>query len=147
MKKQFNINPKLLLRVAAACLLFFAIGHSMGHFTRHHVTDPKAIDVQKQMIENKFDMFGTLRSYDENYTGMSLNLIFTLLAITMVLWQLSGLVEKNATATRKLLIPLTICVLGFALTSALYFFPAPAISCFAACAFLLAAILGLRSEN
>lgn len=147
MKKQFNINTKLLLRIAAACLLFFALGHCIGHFTRHNVTNPKAIEVQKQMMENKFDMFGALRSYDENYTGMSLNLILTLMALTILLWQLSGQVEKNAAVTRKLLIPLTICVVGFGFTSSFYFFAIPAISCFVAATLMLAAILSLNSKN
>lgn len=145
MKKPFNLNPKLLLRTAAACILFFALGHSLGHFTRHNVTDPQAIALQREMIENKFDMFGTPRSYDENYTGMSLNLIFTLLAVTVVLWQLSGQVEKHPANSRKVLIPLTLCVLGFGFTSAFYFFPMPAISCFVAAGALTGAIFRLPS--
>ncbi len=147
MKKRINIKAKLLLRSAAICLAFFAIGHSVGHFTRHAITDPKAIEVQKQMIENKFDMFGKLRSYDENYTGMSLNLIFTLLTITILLWQLSGQSEKNATGVRKFLVPLTICVCGFGITSAFYFFPMPAISCFIAAGLMIAALFPLSKEN
>lgn len=147
MKKQINMKAKLLLRVAAGCLLFFALGHSAGHFTRHNVTDPNALAVQKQMMENKFDMFGQLRSYDENYTGMSLNLIFTLLAFAAVLWLLSSHSDTQAGMVRNLLIPLTICISGFGVTSLLYFFPLPAISCFAATALMGVCIFKLRKQS
>lgn len=123
------MNPKLLLRMATGCLLFFALGHSAGHFTRHNVTDAKAKEVLRQMTENKFDMFGQLRSYDENYTGMSLNLIFTLLSLACILWILSTWIEKQPILVKNILIPITICILGFGFTSFLYFFPIPAITC------------------
>lgn len=129
------MKPKFLLRAATGCLLFFAIGHSIGHFTRHDVNDPKAKAVLQQMIENKFDMFGQLRSYDENYTGMSLNLILTLLAFAFILWILSTQTEKQPLFAKSILVPITICILGFSVTSFCYFFTMPAITC------LLAAIL------
>ena len=71
------MKPKILLRIAAGLLLFFAAGHSVGHFTRHDVKDPKAKEILGMMSDYKFDMFGKMRSYDDAYEGMSLNLIFT----------------------------------------------------------------------
>ncbi len=141
------MKPKLLLRVAAGCLLFFAFGHSMGHFNRHHVTDPKAKEVLQQMIEHKFDMFGQLRSYDENYTGMSLNLIFTLLALAAVLWLLSTHTEKQPVLVKQVLVPLTLCILGFSVTSFLYFFPVPAVTCLVAAVLIAAAIFKLNDKK
>jgi len=123
------MKPKLLLWIATGCLLFFAIGHSIGHFTRHNVNDPKAKEVLHQMTENKFDMFGQLRSYDENYTGMSFNLIFTLLAFASILCLLSTQTEKHPQIVKNILVPITICVFGFSVTSFLYFFLMPAITC------------------
>lgn len=123
------MKPKLLLRIATGCMLFFAFGHSIGHFTRHNVNDPKAKEVLQQMTDNKFDMFGQLRSYDENYTGMSFNLIFTLLAIASILWIISAQTEKNPQIVKNILVPITICVFGFSVTSFLYFFTMPAITC------------------
>lgn len=126
------MKPALLLRLAAIFLFVFATGHSIGHLTRHDVTDPKALEVQKQMIENKFDMFGTLRSYDENYEGMSLNLILCLLTFIALLWIASGFTEKAPGLVRKITLPLFVCILGFAMTSIFYFFPGPAVTCFLA---------------
>lgn len=140
------MKTKILLRAASGCLLFFAIGHSIGHVTRHTVTDPKAQEVLNIMSENKFDMFGQMRSYDENYTGMSLNLIFTLLAFVCILWLLSGQVETQPQFVRNMLLPIAICVLGFCATSFLFFFPVPAITCLLASILLLIAIVVLTKK-
>ncbi len=137
------MKPKLLLRIAAFCLLFFAAGHTIGHFSRHATKDPKALSVLKQMSENKFDMFGQLRSYDENYTGMSFNLIFTLLSFAAILWILSAASERQPIIARHILIPIIICVLGFGITSFLYFFPMPAVTCFLAAGLIALAIVKL----
>lgn len=140
------MKSKSLLRMAAGCLLFFALGHSIGHFTRHNVNDPRAKEVLRQMTENKFDMFGQLRSYDENYTGMSLNLIFTLLAFAAILFILSGQTTKQPIIVKNILIPVTICVLGFAATSFLYFFTLPAVACALASILTIMVISKLSSQ-
>lgn len=141
------MKTKILLRIAAGCLLFFSLGHSIGHFTRHNVTDPKAKEVLQLMTENKFDMFGQVRSYDDNYTGMSFNLIFTLIAFLIVIWLLSNQVDNQPKFIRNLLIPIAICVLGFSITSFMYFFPLPAITCLIATILMTVSIIKLSNEN
>lgn len=141
------MKPQLLLKIATGCLLFFAFGHSIGHFTRHNVNDPKAKEVLQHMAENKFDMFGELRSYDENYTGMSLNLIFTLLAFASILWLLSAQTEKHPQIVKTILVPITICILGFSLTSFRYFFNMPAITCLLTTILTSWAIFRLTNKN
>jgi len=123
------ITPKLLIRIAAGCMLFFAFGHSMGHFTRHDVDDPKVKEVLQIMTGNKFDFFGHITSYDQMYTGISLNLIFTLIAFTILLWHISNISKDDKKSAIKLLLPVTLCVFGFSITSFLYFFPVPGITC------------------
>jgi hypothetical protein len=141
------MSPKLLIRLASGCLLFFAMGHTVGHFTRHNVTDPKAKEVLQAMSENHFDMFGEMRSYDENYTGMSANLILTLISFAALLWILSGTAIENKKRTTMLLIPILFCVSGFAATGFLYFFHLPAISCLGASALLLITIGQLNRKK
>ena len=141
------MKAKILLRLSAACLLFFAAGHSIGHFSRHNVTDPKAREILKLMAENKFDMFGKMRSYDENYTGMSLNLIFTLLALAAILWLISGITEKQPQFARNLLVPIALCVFGFSITSYLFFFTMPAVTCLLASMLIALSIYKLREIN
>lgn len=125
-------KPKLLIRIAAGCMLFFAFGHSLGHFTRHDVTDEKEKEVLQMMRDNKFDLFGQMTSYDGMYTGISLNLIFTLIAFTIILWHISNISKDNQKLASKLLLPVTFCILGFSITSFLFFFPVPAITCLVA---------------
>lgn len=144
------MKTKILIRIAAGCLLFFAMGHSIGHFTRHNVTEPKAKEILQRMIDNKFDMFGQMRSYDENYNGMSLNLIFTLIAFTILLWILFSDANNHYKSVKYLLIPIAICILGFSVTSFLYFFPMPAIACLIASILLIISIVKpdeIRNKN
>lgn len=128
------MTNKLLLRIAAACLWFFAFGHTIGHITRKDTNDENARKVLQLMSETKFDMFGQMRSYDENYTGMSLNLIVTLITLGILLWNLSVLEIENQKRMSVSILILILCMVGFSVTSFLYFFPLPAVSC------LLAAI-------
>src|ERR1043166_785332 len=124
------MTPRLLIRIAAGCMLFFAFGHSMGHFTRRDVEDPKEKEVIQMMLDNKFELFGHTTSYDQMYTGMSMNLIFTLVAFIIILWHISNISRHNKKLASKLLLPVTLCVFGFSITSFLFFFPVPAITCF-----------------
>lgn len=124
------MKPQVLLKIASFSTAFFALGHSIGHFTRHQVTDPKALEIQKLMIENKFDMFGVLRSYDENYTGMSFNLIFTLIVFTILLWILSNNTNnENLKLVKSTLFVIMMCLIGYTITSYLYFFMVPTLTC------------------
>lgn len=141
------MSPKFFLRLAVGCLLFFALGHSIGHFTRHNVSDPKAKEILRQMSENKFDMFGQMRSYDENYTGMSFNLILTLLTFAVVISLLTSQTEKYPLLIRNILIPISVCLLGFSVTSFIYFFYIPAVTSMLAYIFVTLSILSLNKHK
>lgn len=130
-----RINPTLMLRLAAGCSLFFAIGHSIGHMTRHDAKDPEVLKTLHSMQTTTFDMFGQLRTFDQNYEGMSLNLIITLLAMTALLWILAKHAADFPLVVKSLLWPFAFVLAGFGVTAWLYFFPVPAITC------LLGAIL------
>lgn len=133
------MTTKLLLRISSGLFAFFLLGHSLGHFTRHQVTDPKAQWLQQQMIKNKFNMFGSIRSYDENYEGMSLNLIATLAVVSALCWLLSNLSSEAMKSIKKILLPLIFCSAIFSYTSFVYFFAIPGITCLLATATLIGA--------
>lgn len=118
--------------------MFLALGHTVGHITRHSVTDPRARELQRPMMDDKFEMFGALRSYGENSTGLSMNMIATLLAFSIITWGLAGQVEKNGALVKVILIPMTFAVSIFAITGFVYSSLAPAITCLIA-----AALMGL----
>lgn len=123
------MKPKLLIRISTGLVLFFALGHSVGHFNRKATADPMEKQVIRAMSENKFDMFGQARSYDQTYTGMSLNLILSLLLLTGVLWFTSTQTEKQPGFCRRILIVIMLCLLGFSATGFFYFFMFPAVTC------------------
>jgi hypothetical protein len=125
------MTPKLLLRIAAGCVLFFAFGHTIGHTTRHQAEGAQQTVVQT-MSDVKFDFFGNTTSYDGMYNGLSLNLIFTLIAFAVILWVAPNLANEKPKVTARLVVPVALCVFGFAVTSFLYFFLVPAITCFVA---------------
>lgn len=139
------MSAKLLIRIAAGCVLFFALGHTMGHSTRKASQEPGAIAVFKAMEEYKFPIGPQMRSYDEFYTGMSLNLIITLLVVTSALWILSNSADTHRELTQKLLVPMIALLAGFTATSGLYFFVAPLITCGLATVICAAAWWRLRS--
>ncbi len=123
------MKPTHVLRMAVFCILFFAAGHSIGHFTRKATTDSKAAEVFTLMETYKFPIGGELRSYDEFYTGMSLNLIAALIAFALVLWVASLMATQFPRACRKILLPVLLCMIAYTITGFLYFFVVPAATC------------------
>jgi hypothetical protein len=140
------MNPKIMLRIAALTVVFFAFGHSIGHFTRKASTDSQAIAVFKAMEGYKFPIGSQFRSYDEFYEGMSLNLIITLLTMTAMLWILSGVAVQQPGLCLKLLWPLLLCLLAFSATGWRYFFLVPATTCVVAAFFIIGTMRRLKKE-
>jgi len=138
------MKPGILLKLAAGCTAFFATGHSIGHFTRHNISDLKAREVLRLMVETRFDMFGFMRTYDENYRGMSINLIITLIALTFILWTLAKHCETNVELSINILTLIMLLLLGFSITGFLFFFHVPAITCLVGAIFIGLSILQLK---
>jgi hypothetical protein len=120
------MKPKVLMRFASGLLFIYASGHAIVHFTRHRSKDMVAQKVMKTMSEYKINMYGQMRSYDETYNGMSLNMVFTLVSFSLILWILSIFAERNRVMVRASLVPVSICLVGYTITGFLFFFPAPA---------------------
>jgi hypothetical protein len=134
------MKPKLLLRITAGLVLFFAVGHSAGHFMRKSNLTPEAQEVLKGMESVKFDFNGSMRSFDLFYEGMSLNLIITLLAFTVIYWMLSNGVEYAPRLVKSILWPLALTMAAFTITGFMFFFIVPAVTCLAAAALTAIAI-------
>jgi hypothetical protein len=138
------MSSKVLMRIAAGFVLFFAVGHTVGHLNRYQVSDTQGKEVLRAMREYQFDMFGQPRSYDENYTGMSLNLILTLLTFVTILWLNAG---NNETRALQVNGAVGVCLLGFSVTGFLYFFPLPAITCLIAAVLIFISIAKQRKTR
>jgi hypothetical protein len=123
------MNYKIFLRVAAGFLWLFAIGHAVGLAAQHLTENVQAQEVLGVMAGHKFAMFGELRSYDEIHTGISINLILTLLTFGVILWGVSNGQDMTPTRMNAVLLPVLFCIIGFGITSMLYFFLIPAFVC------------------
>ncbi|NOU46609.1 MAG: hypothetical protein HOO86_06050 [Bacteroidales bacterium] len=141
------MKPKVMLRFASGILILFTFWHIAVHFTRHNTKDIRIQKVLKAMTENKFEMFGQLRSYDDNYNGMSLNLIFSLLAFSIMLWILSIFTERNRVLVRALLVPISFCLIGYSITGFLYFSPIPAYTSFIAAVLTIVCVFKMVNKN
>jgi len=141
------MKPKILLRVATGFILFFVLGHTMGHFTWKQTTDPKKQVIIKMMDENEFEFGGAMKSIGENHEGYSWLLIFSLLAFAMLTWVISGLTEKDSKASVNLLIPVFACFFAFAIICYLFFFLVPAATCLLASMLMLISILQLKKVS
>jgi hypothetical protein len=141
------MKAKMLLRFASACIIFFAAGHTMGHITRKKSTEPQVQEVIKQMETVQVPIGGQLRSYDEFYSGMSLNLTITLIAFAFILWFISDASSHAPRTSYILLWPILFCIAGFAITGFIYFFLVPAITCVVAGVLILMAINSLHKQK
>jgi hypothetical protein len=141
------MKPKLLIRIAAFCVLFFTVGHSIGHFKRKSTTDPLQQEVIKKMEEHKFALGPQMRSYDDIFTGMSLNLSIALLAFTLLLWISSNIAGRDAKTGIQILLPILLGLLLFTFTGFKYFFIVPAITCLVASCLIAYSILLLRKQT
>ncbi|MGJ4752940.1 LIC_13387 family protein [Leptospira kmetyi] len=140
------MKARLLIRIASALMLVFVVGHSTGHFTRYNTVDARALSTISAMQQTKIPMEGVDRSYDQFYTGMSLNLSIVLISLVVLLWFLADLSESNPRAALKLLIPVFFCIAGFAVTGFIYFFIAPAAISTLGALCLLVGIFLLRKD-
>lgn len=138
------MKPKILLRITVFVTLLYAFGHIMGHFTRKQTTDPADKEVIRQMEAYKFDVGGSMRSWDNFYEALSLDSALFLIFFTVIFWMLSGFAEKYPKVVYTLLWPILICFIGFTITHYLYVFMIPTVLSLIICLLLIVVQMQLR---
>ncbi len=116
------MKPKILLRVASLMMFLHMIGHTIGALTWKKDPDPSIQQVVNDMISHKFIFMGALRSVGDFYEGYGMTMIFVLLLMTVLLWQLSSISIKYPFPATRLLIPISLSLLAIALMEFIYFF-------------------------
>jgi hypothetical protein len=119
------MKAKLLLRIASVTMFFHVIGHTIGALTWKKGPDPVIQHVVDDMISHKFIFMGALRSIGDFYEGYGITMIFVLLFIAVLLWQLSALSIKYPVPAVRLLITLSLSLVAIALIEFVYFFFLP----------------------
>src|ERR1700754_1231386 len=135
---------KILLRITVFVTLFYAFGHIMGHFTRKETTDPIDKEVIRQMEQYKFNVNGSMRSWDNFYEALSLDSALVLVVFAIIFWMLSGMAEKYTRVVYTLLWPILICFIGFTITHFLYVFMIPTVTSLVTCILVIAAMIQIR---
>jgi len=117
------MTAKITLRAAAIIIFLHNIGHTMAVFTWKNDSDPKKMEVIKQMTENKFPFMGTSRSMGEYFEGFGIHGILSLLLITMILWYVSDVRESNKNLNKKIILSVSVILLVWGIIEFVYFFP------------------------
>lgn len=119
------MQPKVLLRIAAAACGFIALGHTFGGMLGAVSHGPEEDALLKTLAAYTFDIAGSTRSHWDFYRGEGWYLALTKVTFTIVLWLLSNAVAESPALVRRLT---AVCTLFFAVGAGLcfrYFFIAP----------------------
>jgi hypothetical protein len=138
------LSARILIRLAVLAVLFFAVGHTIGEAGRKSNPAPAEREVLAAMQSHQLPVGGQLRSYDDLYTGLSINLSIALAAIAVLLWLLSGLAETQPRLCARLLWVPLLALAAYAVTGFRFFFSAPAFTSLVAAILLALALIRLR---
>jgi hypothetical protein len=121
-----RMNPVIYLRIASVLTLLHAILHTIGGVFGKPQPGPQQAAVEA-MKSNTFPLMGATRSFWAFYRGFGLGITIFLLAIAIVLWQLSSLARTDSYRLTPVYWTLLVTFLLMAANSYIYFFPPPVI--------------------
>ena len=130
------MTSTLLYRIAAALLILFATGHTIG-FLSFTPPTPEGVAVRDAMNNVHFQVRTHSYSYGNFYRGFGLLVTVYLLFSAFLAWQLGSLAVKYPQAVRPLGWMLCAVQIASLILSSIYFSGAPVIS-----SALVAACLG-----
>lgn len=131
------MNTKVLLRIAAVCILVHLLGHTAGHLGWDQPADPLMQQVVQHMKGHQSSFMGATKSMADYYTGYSLLLWCTYAMTIALLWTAPSYAREHKIIATKVLYPIGITYLVFGIIEYIHFFP------FAAAMSLLAGICTL----
>ena len=118
------MTPKLLLRIAVACIVIHLAGHFVGHFTwKDSKGNAVREEVIRQMTEHKFEFMGASRSLGDYFEGYSALMLIVFLVFILLLWSISNFAEQQPQTARKLISPISLGLIAFGILEFVYFFP------------------------
>jgi hypothetical protein len=121
-----HMKPAIYLRTASVLTLLHAILHTVGGVFGKPQPGPQHAAVTA-MKANRFPLMGAIRSFWEFYRGMGLGVTIFLVALAVVLWQLSLLTRKDSCRLTPIYWTLMAAFLFMAANSYVYFFWPPVI--------------------
>ena len=132
------------LRLFAAIMLFFTVGHTIG------VLNPPADGVAGQALDAmrraRFPIMGFERSYWDFYRGFGFFVSLEFLLFAVIAFQLSVMSRRSTRAALPLMVTLEIGCTVTGLLSWMYFFTAPMVTSIAAVVCSTAALVALARD-
>ena len=111
------MKTKIFLRMASVMMLLHALGHTMGVLTWKQAPNARVAGVIAGMLNEHFDFMSRSVSVGMFFEGYGISMIFVLLLLTVLLWQLANAPVKNTLSV------MAIFLLALAVTEYIYFFP------------------------
>ena len=121
------MKPVIYLRIASALTLLHAVLHTIGGVFGKPQPGPQQAAVTAMKL-NQFPLMGAIRSFWGFYRGFGLGITIFLLAVAVVLWQLSSLARTDSHRLMGIYWTLAVAFLLMAANSYVYFFPPPVIA-------------------
>jgi hypothetical protein len=117
------MKASIFYRVAAAFLLLFAVGHTLGF----RQSDPKwGVDALRGSMRSiHFDVQGFNRTYWDFYVGFGLFVSVFLLFAAVLAWQLGGLPQQDLSSMRGIAWAFAVSFIAVAFLSWRLFFAVP----------------------
>ena len=121
------MKATMFLRIASVLTFVHCILHTIGGVFGSPSHGSEEIAVIESMKSHQFAVMGSMRSYWDFFFGYGLFVSVSLLALAVLLWQLSTLAKAKGVQIRPMLAVLCLGFLGFTVISWNYFFIAPAV--------------------
>jgi hypothetical protein len=117
------LKPSIFYRIAAALILLFDVGHTLGF----RQSDPQwGVDaLLASMRSIHFDVQGFSRTYWDLFVGAGFNVSVFLLLAAVLAWQLGGLPAETLAHLRGIAWALALCFVALTVLSWRYFFTLP----------------------
>jgi hypothetical protein len=119
------MQPRILLRIAAAAIAVFDLGHTLGGMVFGKSRGPEEVALFGLLAAYRFDVMGSSRSHFDFYRGEGWYLSAALTAMLVMCWLLSNATTDNPVLVGRLSL---LIALFFAISAALcglFFFAAP----------------------
>jgi hypothetical protein len=114
------MQPKLLLRIAAAFMLLHTVGHTFGALSWKNAPNATIARLISDMINDRFDFMGRSVSVALFYEGYGIILIFVLLLVSVCLWLIGD--DAETRIAQRLLVVLACFLIAVAISEFIYFF-------------------------
>lgn len=120
------MKPVIFLRTASGLTLLHAILHTIGGVFSKPQPGQQLMVVETMKV-NHFPLLGSMRSYWEFYRGFGLAITIFLVAMAVVMWQLSALAKADSHRLRPIYWTLLAAFVAMAVDSYFYFFWPPVV--------------------